>query len=207
MRILSVLLLLLSLNMFGQSEILNKTEENLFKTKVLTKASEINSLSADFIQLKHLAMLAESPQSRGKVYFTLPDLLKWEYTYPYDYEVIFNGSRLFLKEEGQVSEVDLSANKTFGKMGQLVAGSLNGKILLATLDFDITYHKIKGDTKARIIPRNKELLGMFKEIWVSFNSDYLIRMVLLVDPSGDTTEILLKNIKINQPINPSVFQN
>lgn len=207
MRIIKIFIFFISLNMMAQNGVLNNAEEDAFKTRVIEKANGINSFSAEFMQTKHMKVMDENPESQGKVYYKSPDLLKWEYLRPYDYQILFRDSKLYIMEEGQMSEVDLSSNKLFEKMGELVAGSVNGKILQADKDFSITYHRDDNQIKARIIPKDKSLSGMFKEIWVNFNKDHLINSVRLIDPSGDYTEIFMKNIKINQPIPPSVFQN
>lgn len=207
MRIIKICIFLLSLNILAQNPALNSAEEDAFKTRVVKKATGINSFSAEFHQTKHLETMDGSPESSGRVFYQSPDLLKWEYTSPYNYQVLFRDSRLFIAEDGAFSEIDLSSSKLFEKMGELVSGSVNGKILQADEDFKITYHKEKQHIQARIIPKNKSLSGMFSEIWISFNSDYLIKSIRLIDPSGDFTEVFMKNIKINQPIPPSVFEN
>ncbi|HKJ49246.1 MAG TPA: outer membrane lipoprotein carrier protein LolA [Christiangramia sp.] len=193
--------------MLAQNGTLNNSEKQVFKASVIEKSNNINSFSADFSQTKHMKMMDGSPESQGKVYYKSPNTLKWEYTKPYDYQLLFKDSKLFIVEEGNLSEVDLSSNKLFDKMGELVAGSVNGKILMADKDFDITYHHAGENVKAVIIPKDPGLKSMFEEIWINFNPQHLIRSVRLMDPSGDYTEINMKNIKINQPIPASVFQN
>ena len=207
MRIIKLCIFLFSLNMLAQNGTLNKSEKHAFKASVMEKSNNIESFSADFSQTKHMKMMEGSPESQGKVYFKSPNTLKWEYTRPYDYQLLFKDSKLFIVEEGKLSEVDLSANKLFDKMGELVAGSVNGKILMADKDFDITYHHAGPNIKALIIPKDENLREMFKEIWINFNPEHVIKSVRLIDPSGDYTEISMKNIKINQPIPSSVFQN
>lgn len=207
MRIIKLLIFLFSLNMLAQNGTLNTSEKQAFKTLVIEKCSDINNFSAEFSQTKHMKTMDGSAESMGKVYYKSPNTLKWEYTKPYEYQLLFKESKLFIVEEGQLSEVDLSSNKLFDKMGDLVAGSLNGKILMADKDFDITYHHGGSNVKALIIPKDQVLRGMFKEIWINFNTENLIKSVRLIDPSGDYTEISMKNIKINQPIPSSVFQN
>jgi len=207
MRIIKFLIFFFSLNVLAQNNTLNSTEKQAFKASVMKKCSDMESFSAEFSQKKHMKMMDGSPESQGKVYYKSPSTLKWEYIEPYDYQLLFKDSKLYIVEEGQLSEIDLSSNKLFDKMGELVAGSVNGKILMADKDFDITYHHSGENVKALIIPKDQSLKGMFKEIWINFNTEHLIKSVRLIDPSGDYTEISMKNIKINQPIPPSVFQN
>lgn len=207
MRIIKLLIFLFSINMLAQNGALNNSEKQAFKASVVERSNDIKSFSAEFSQTKHLKMMEGNSESQGKVYYKSPDMLKWEYTKPYDYQLLFKDSKLFIEEEGQLSEVDLSSNKLFDKIGELVAGSVNGKILMADKDFDITYHHADQHVKALIIPKDQSLKGMFKEIWIKFNQEHLIKSVRLIDPSGDYTEIFMKNVKINQPIPSSVFQN
>ncbi len=207
MRIINFLIFLFSLQMLAQTGSLTVSEKQAFKASVIEKSNGINNFSAEFSQVRHMKMMDGSARSQGKVYYQSPASLKWEYTIPYNYQLLFKGSKLFITEEGQLSEVDLSSNKLFEKMGELVAGSLNGKILMADKDFDITYLYADPYVRARIIPLDLNLKAMFSEIWISFNPEHLIRSVRLIDPSGDYTEISMKNIKINQPIPSSVFQN
>ncbi len=206
MRILKICLFLFSLSMFSQNP-LSKSAENNFKSSVVRKANNINSFSAEFIQVKHMKMMDDSPQSKGKVYYKSPNMLKWEYLTPYDYQVLFKDSKLYLMENGELSQVDLSGNKLFAQIGELIAGSLNGKILQADKDFTIDFYRAGGEIKARIIPNEAHLSSMFKEIWLNFDENQLIKSVQLIDPSGDYTVISMKNIEINQPISPAVFQN
>lgn len=207
MRIIKLLIFLFSINMLAQNGALNNSEKQAFKASVVERSNDIKSFSAEFSQTKHLKMMEGNSESQGKVYYKSPDMLKWEYTKPYDYQLLFKDSKLFIEEEGQLSEVDLSSNKLFDKMGELVAGSVNGKILMADKDFNITYHHADQHVKALIIPKDQSLKGMFKEIWIKFNQEHLIKSVRLIDPSGDYTEIFMKNVKINEPIPSSVFQN
>ncbi|SDR77490.1 outer membrane lipoprotein carrier protein LolA [Gramella sp. MAR_2010_147] len=207
MRIIKICIFLFSLSMLSQNGAMSSAEKQDFKSSVLDKSSEIKSFSAEFTQKKHMKMMDGSPESQGRVYYRFPNTLKWEYMKPYQYQLLFKDSKLFIKEEGQFSEVDLSSNELFNKMGKLVAGSVNGKILMADKDFDITYQRSGAHIKALIVPKDGNLKEMFKEIWISFNEEHLINSIRLIDPSEDFTEINMENIKINQPIPASVFQN
>ncbi|MUP45659.1 outer membrane lipoprotein carrier protein LolA [Gramella sp. BOM4] len=206
-NLIKIFIFLVCSGMFAQSNLLSDKEGDHLRTNVIQRAEGINSFSAEFSQVKYMKTMNTEPRSVGMVYYKSPDMLKWEYKSPFDYQVMFKDSKLFIVEEGVTSEIDLSSGELFEKMGHLVAGSVNGKILQSTDNFNISYHKEGRLYKARIIPREEKLSGLFKEIWVNFNSDYLIQSVVLLDPSGDYTEIRMKNIKINQPIPRSVFQN
>ncbi len=207
MRIVKILFLFIGLQAFCQQTNLTAVQGQSFQSRVIKKASEINSFSASFVLSKQMEMMDESFESSGMVFYQNPDMLKWEYTEPYDYKVLYKDSKLYVSENGQVREVDLASNKMFQKIGDMIIGSFNGNILRADDDFDISYVSLNGITRAKVAPRDSRLAGMFHEIWIDFNKNNLIQKVRLIDPTGDFTEIELKNIQVNQNIPKSVFKN
>lgn len=205
MRIVKILFLFIGLQAFCQQTNLTSLQGQAFQSRVI-KAEGINSFKANFTLFKHIEMMEDVPESKGMVYYQSPNLLKWEYSSPEDYQVLYRDSKLYVSENGDTREVDLASNRMFEKVGEMIAGSVNGKILKANKDFDISYFKEKNSMKARVIPKDQRIAGMFSEIWMNFNKENLIESVRLIDPSGDYTEIKLQNIVINQDI-PKVFKN
>lgn len=200
MRIVKILFLFIGLQAFCQQTNLTSLQGQAFQSRVIKKAEGINSFKANFTLFKHIEMMEDVPESKGMVYYQSPNLLKWEYSSPEDYQVLYRDSKLYVSENGDTREVDLASNRMFEKVGEMIAGSVNGKILKANKDFDISYFKEKNSMKARVIPKDQRIAGMFSEIWMNFNKENLIESVRLIDPSGDYTEIKLQNIVINQDI-------
>ncbi|APU70051.1 LolA family protein [Christiangramia flava] len=207
MRIVKILFLFIGLQAFCQQTNLTSLQGQAFQSRVIKKAEGINSFKANFTLFKHIEMMEDVPESKGMVYYQSPNLLKWEYSSPEDYQVLYRDSKLYVSENGDTREVDLASNRMFEKVGEMIAGSVNGKILKANKDFDISYFKEKNSMKARVIPKDQRIAGMFSEIWMNFNKENLIESVRLIDPSGDYTEIKLQNIVINQDIPKKVFKN
>ncbi|MEO2061596.1 MAG: outer membrane lipoprotein carrier protein LolA [Christiangramia sp.] len=207
MRIVKILFLFIGLQAFCQQTNLTSLQGQAFQSRVIKKAEGINSFKANFTLVKHIEMMEDVPESKGMVYYQSPNLLKWEYSSPEDYQVLYRDSKLYVSENGDTREVDLASNRMFEKVGEMIAGSVNGKILKANNDFDISYFKEKNSMKARVIPKDQRIAGMFSEIWMNFNKENLIESVRLIDPSGDYTEIKLQNIVINQDIPKKVFKN
>lgn len=207
MRIVKILFLFIGLQAFCQQTNLTSVQGQSFQSRVIKKASEVHSFTASFVLSKHMEMMDESAESSGMVYYQNPDMLKWEYTEPYDYKVLYKNSKLYVTEDGEVREVDLSSNKMFQKIGEMITGSFSGNILKADDDFDIKYVTVNGFTRAIVAPRDSRIAGMFNEIWIDFTKENLIQKVRLIDPTGDFTEIKLKNIQVNQAIPKSVFKN
>ena len=54
-------------------------------------AKDITSVEAEFVQKKHMAILAKPLVSRGKLYFQVPRSLRWEYTSPVNSILLMHG--------------------------------------------------------------------------------------------------------------------
>lgn len=205
MRILNILLLFLSLNLCAQEE-LSKEEISQFQEEMLQKANQLETLEADFIQTKKIEMIRDESISRGKLYYQNPEKLKWEYSEPQDYKILFIEGELHINDAGDKSVRNTSSNKLFDKMAKLITGSVNGKLLQDNDNFDISYSRENKLISAILIPKDKNLKAMFSEIHLLFNDENIVKQVTLMEEAGDATYIEFSNIKINQDIPGSVFE-
>ncbi len=206
MRILNILLLFFSIGLFAQEQKLSEPEIEKFQEKVMAHASNLESLQADFTQTKSMDMMESEAQSKGKVYFKSPEILKWEYREPYDYKVLFKEGELHIDDEGEKSIEKTGSNALFEKLGKLVSGSVNGKLLQDADDFDIDYFKEGENILANIKPKDERLSRIFSEIHLQFNGQNMVKSVKLVEDSGDFTLIEFSNIQLNKEIEEGVFE-
>lgn len=206
MRILKILIFFISLTALGQETQLSKAEVEVFQKEMARQAENLQTLMADFVQSKHMQMMDEAAESRGRVYFRAPDVLKWVYYNPYDYQILFKDNRLFINDEGHKSVTDTNSNKLFGKLAKLISGSVNGKLLEDCDNFKISYYRLNGAVMARMVPKDENIARMFDEIVLIFNGQNLVKIVKLKEESGDYTRIEFSNIRVNQEIAPQIFE-
>ncbi len=206
MRILKILIFFISLTAFGQETQLSKAEVEVFQKEMAHQAETLQTLMADFVQSKHMQMMDEAAESKGRVYFRSPNVLKWVYYNPYNYQILFKDHHLFINDEGHKSVTDTNANKLFGKLVNLISGSVNGKLLEDCDNFKISYYRLNGAVMARMVPKDENIAQMFDEIVLIFNGENLVKIVKLKEESGDFTRIEFSNIRVNQEIAPQVFE-
>lgn len=192
---------------FAQAQTpLSKEEALEFTTAVKKKAEQAESLTGEFQQVKSMDMLNADSQSSGRFYYQQPDSLKWIYEEPFAYIFTFKNGTLHVTEKGKTKAVSLGSNKLFQKLSQLMAHSLNGK-MLEDEGFSISYMKVENGIKAELVTEEVDLKEIFEQIDLLFNSEtYVIKQVKLMEPSGDYTQINFRNIQMNQPIEASVFE-
>ena len=144
--------------------------------------------------------------SHGKMYYKKSDKLRWEYTTPYHYIFILNGSQVLLKNEKRNDIVDVNQNKLFKEIARLMMNSVVGKSLSDSRDFSSKISSSNSELIATLTPMRKDLKQMFKQISLYFSqSTSLVYKVILVEKNGDKTVIELKNAKKNEPVNTNVF--
>lgn len=200
-----ILFAFFSLAIFAQESKMTNTEIENFKKDVIADSKKIETLTADFTQYKVMSFLDKPIVSKGKLYLKNPKSMRWNYSQPIDYNVIFNNGKIYINDEGKKSSVDLQGNKKFEKLNQLIVGSVSGN-LFDTNDFVISYAKTDKARIAKLQPKMKDVKKYIKEIQLTFYSGQsTVTEVKLIEPSNDYTKILFTNKSLNKTINASVF--
>lgn len=191
----------------AQNPELSHNEVKHFKHEVSKNAENLESLSSDFIQTKHMQLMKDEAVSEGKLFYRTPDVLKWEYHTPYHYEILFMEKQLHINDDGEKSVTSLRSNKMFSKLLNLISGSVNGKLLEDPENFQITYHRSGKNVQAVIEPLDASVKNMFHQIILIFNGEHLVDSVKLMEENGDYTHIHFRNIALNPDLGSEVFQN
>ena len=99
----------------------------------------------------------------------------------------------------------LIQGKTFEKINKLIVGSSNGK-MFSDPEFAVAYFKNGTSNIAKFTPKSAQLLKYIKQIELHFpKNQTTVSQVNMTEASGDTTNIVFKNTKINAPIPASEF--
>lgn len=191
----------------AQETAMDASEINSFKEKVIATAKTTTSIKTDFVQFKHLDFLADDVKTSGKMIFKAPNLVKWEYTNPYQYSVIFKQDQLLINDGGTKSKVDIGNSKLFKKLNQLIVNSVKGN-MFNDADFTVSFFKSSKYNKAVFEPKDKKIARYIASFELLFNKDDAqVFEVKMVEPSKDFTRIIFSNRTLNNPINDSVFSN
>ncbi|MBR5101773.1 MAG: outer membrane lipoprotein carrier protein LolA [Muribaculaceae bacterium] len=169
-------------------------------------ASRIKTMKCDFVQTKHVKLLNDKVVSKGKMCFQQTDKLRWEYTEPYSYAFILNGSKVLLKNNRRNDVIDVNRNKLFKEIARIMMSSVAGNCLTDTKSFKTSIADSPTEWIATLIPQRKELKQMFQKILIHFNKQKAtVAKVELIEKNGDNTLIELKNTETNATIAPNTF--
>ena len=169
-------------------------------------ASRMRTMQCDFVQTKYMKMLNDKMVSHGKMYYQQSDKLRWEYTSPYTYTFVLNGSKVLLSKGKRNDVINVNQSKFFKEIARIMMNSVVGKCLSDKKDFRTSIATTNTEWIATLVPQRKEMKQMFQKIVLHFNkSKKMVSTVELVEKKGDRTVIQLTNVKTNSSINAKVF--
>jgi len=203
---IGIVLFLVGLTASAQQP-LTVSEIASLKEKMATSAKNLQSLESSFTQTKQLSYLEKAAVSSGKLYFKPPRKIRWEYTSPTPYTVIFNDDKMYTRNEaGKTSQTDLSANKRFNALNGLLTETAQNGNFFDENRFTIAYYKNGQGYAAVLIPKEKALNKYIRQIELAIDgTSFLVQQVKIVDPSSDYMQLDFANQRKNAPIPEDKF--
>ena len=203
MRNLTLLFLMVSF--FGKAQVEMSTDEaNTLKARVKELSETTETITSDFVQYKHLDFLSNDIESTGKLAFKSPDRVKWSYTKPFSYSVIFKDETLFINDNGNKSAMDMASNKIFKQLNQLITASIKGDLFDAE-EFTVSYFKKEQKSEIHFDPKDPQFSEFIKSFQLTFNEKGEVQEVKMIEPSEDYTHIIFSNRSSNQPLSNAIF--
>lgn len=205
-RILILLFVaLLSLSAGAQTR-LSAAQQKQIVAKIDRAASSMKSMTCTFTQTKKMKMMSRQLNSKGVMYFRKPSQLRWQYTSPYTYTFVLNGSQVIMSSSKGIQRVDVKKNKMFREISEIIVNSITGGNLQSNSAFSFALYREGNIVFARLLPKKKELKQIYRAIDIYFTPSLsMVSAVEMTEKSGDVTTVSLCNVKINPTINDKVF--
>ena len=178
----------------------------LFKNRLKAYTSDLATIECDFVQQKYMSILTEPVASNGYFCYKNGVMIRWEYTEPFNYLIIINNGRMFIKDDEKKNSFDLTASESFNKLNAILAKILKGNVQDDKKDFSCNYYENELNYKLVLKPKAKDIKVFFKEIVLFFEKKFFsVARVQLNEVSGDKTDIFFNNRKINGEIPDEKF--
>ena len=202
-----IFILFLSFHVSFSQELLNENEIKTFKEHVIMLDSHTKTIVSDFIQYKHLSFLNNDIETMGKLVFKIPNAVKWEYTSPYQYSVIFKDNTLLINDGGDKSNIDIGSNKMFKSLNIMITNSVKGNMFNDD-EFAISYFKTDENYLVKFVPKDANMLKFIAVLELIFNKNtHDVAEVKMMEPSEDYTKIIFKNKTRNTAVSDAIFNN
>jgi len=203
MRNILYILFLVASTVHSQQK-MSTAEATVLKEKVKAQSALTKTITSDFVQYKHLDFLSNDIITKGYLVFKTPNLVKWSYVDPFVYSVIFKDENLYINDEGQKSDVNLSSSKLFKQLNKLIVNSVKGD-MFDDKEFDITYFKTTTNSDVYFVPVNKKIAKYIKAFHIQFNEKGDVMEIKMIEPSDDYTRIVFSNRILNKTVSDAVF--
>jgi outer membrane lipoprotein-sorting protein len=168
-------------------------------------AGPIKSISAEFVQEKHLKILAHPLVSSGVFYYQAPASLRWEYRAPVRNILLMNNDRTeryVATDAGLVKEVGANLQAMQVVMEQITQwldGRFDENPMFAA--------NLEPGPKIVLVPKEKAFAKMIQRIeLVLSNRAGIIDTVTIHETDDSFTRLVFKNVVINQPMDDSIFR-
>ena len=152
-----------------------------------------------------MTMLSEKIVSNGRFYYKKENKVRMEYTTPFKYLMIINGTKLQIKDGAKESTISTSSSKVFRQVSQIMLDCVSGN-MLANPDFKTNVYQGKAGYLIEMTPVSKGIMEFFSKIFVYIDSsDQSVTKVQMVELSGDFTILNFTHKEINIELSESLF--
>jgi len=177
----------------------------VFKTQFSAAAQKTTSIKSDFVQEKNLGMLAEKIISKGKFWFKKDNLVRMEYNQPFQYLMIMNKDKVYVKDGQKENTVSSKSNKLFQQINKITIDCVQGTFL-NNADFKSKVFENKAGYLVELTPTAKGIKDLFKTIVIAIDKkDYSVNSIQMNEQSGDDTFIKFSNKELNTNIPDALF--
>jgi len=176
-----------------------------FKIEFSTATKKTLTIKSNFVQEKNLSMLAEKIVSKGKFWFKKDSQVRMEYNQPFQYLMIINQDKVFVKDGQKENKVSARSNKLFQQVNKIMIDCMQGTTL-SNPDFKTRVFENKTTYLVELVPVVKGLKDLFKNINVVVDKkDCSANSIEMQEVSGDNTIIRFANKELNTTIPDALF--
>lgn len=180
-------------------------DDAAFKAQFKEASQKINSIKSDFIQEKNLSLLDDKITSKGKFWFRKENAVRMEYTTPFQYLMVVNGTDVYIKDSKKENRISSKSNKLFQQINKIMIDCVNGGAL-ESKDFTVKIFSGNNGYLAELTPVEKTLKTMFRTVNITIDKkDLAVSKVEMFEPSGDNTTIRFVNREMNVNLADALF--
>jgi outer membrane lipoprotein-sorting protein len=169
-------------------------------------ADQVDSISAEFVQAKHLPILARPLVSRGVFYFRKPDSLRWEYRQPLrNVLLMHNGATRRYRQFGEGLKEETGGGL---QAMQFVMAEINRWFKGHFDESNLFTARLDAGGKIVLLPKDPAFEKVIQKIELRFSSQPgVIDSVIIYESSDSFTHLNFENITLNTDIPEAIFRS
>ena len=161
-----------------------------------------NTMQADFRQTVESKTLAGTLESKGKVAFSKPNRMRWDYDPPDAQTIVGDGETLWIYQPDLKQVIKAPLTQAFQSSTPVSFLAGLGRV---ERDFDATLERDEPEQwLLKLVPKQKEGGVGLLELGVR-KSDASVAEARITDAAGTTTRIFFTDERRNIPLQPDLF--
>ena len=165
--------------------------------KIAETSSAMTSFSADFKQVREVALLDAPAVSTGQMQYRNDGRILWRYITPSAYQIAFTPTEVRINKGGDSQVMGLNDNPFFGQLRTLLLGIMSGEQLSGDGRFQISITQTNPEIVVKMIPVQRQIKRMFSEMLISFSPEnYVVSTVVMKETDGSSTTIIFSSVKV-----------
>lgn len=186
----------------GFSDVVNTTS---LQSSLANSAKSTQTISSDFSQVKHMKMMNDKVNSKGKFYFKREDKIRIEYTSPFQYLLVMSGGQIMVRDENKTNKINTRNSKTMQSVNKVMMDCMRGTVF-GNKDFAVKAFENKTQYMMQLTPANSSMKSLFARIDVYIEkADNSVSKLVMNENGGDYTEMVFTNKKINTTLADALF--
>jgi outer membrane lipoprotein-sorting protein len=168
--------------------------------------SDTRTISARFTQTKHLSLLDEPLVSTGRFVFQRPDHMRLEIESPRSATILIRGRDISIPGISESDKQQLAMTPMAAMFSELGA-MFSGAPAQLRQHFAVTATPIDNGIQVTLTPTVPEWQKLFRTIQLRFaGADLLMSTMHLDDALGDQLDIVMSDVRRNQPLPANAFE-
>lgn len=167
-------------------------------------AATVRAVKAEFVQEKHMQILARPLVSRGAFLFKAPDSLRWEYTAPVKSVLLMHNGQIrrFMNKDGRYVEDDAARLQSMQVVVQQITQWLNGRF-----DENPAFSAaLEPGPKIIMTPKEKALARLIERIEIALSRQPgVLESVTIFESENSFTRLIFQNVTLNPRLDESAF--
>ncbi len=167
--------------------------------RIVSSTTGMKTMTADFVETKHLQMLEEDAVQSGRLWYKAPYSMRWEYGK--DFYGVHSQRGAYMVRGGKR---DGALTRGFSQTGKMVTGLISN--LSDNLkEYKVTYVKEGKDLKVTAVPTSPRMKGMVDSVVMKFDTATCLIKSFEIRNSAGYTLITFSNVKKDVEIDSQLF--
>ena len=176
-----------------------------FKQKFSAASQQLQSVSADFTQIKSLSMLKEKMTSAGKFYYKKGNKVRIEYLKPFSYLMVLNNNAMMVKDEAKKTNFNTRSNKMMQSINNIMMDCMSGNVY-SNKEFSTNVAESGKEYLLTMMPITTMMKKMFAKIEVYLSkTDFNVMRLNMIEQGGDNSLMTFSNRVLNKTIDEKLF--